>query len=115
MYPGGERHRVTNDLNTYVGVSIAHENRRSLATVQVENSSNIWISPIADPASAKPITTGQGRADGVGSIAWAPDGRVIFTSNVTGHPEIWIMDGDGEESASGYEQSAAVAGARRHA
>ena len=95
MYPDGERHHVTNDLNTYIGVSIARDGR-SLATVQVENSSNIWISPLADPASARPITTGQGRADGVGGIAWAPDGRVVFTSNATGHPEIWIMDGDGQ-------------------
>jgi eukaryotic-like serine/threonine-protein kinase len=93
-YPGGERQRVTNDLNNYIGVSIAKDGR-SIATVQIENSSNLWVSPAADPASAKQITTGQGRGDGLTGLSWTPDGKIVFTSSASGHPEVWIIDSDG--------------------
>ena len=29
-------------------------------------------------------------------MAWLPDGRLAFTSTASGLPQIWIMDGDGQ-------------------
>ena len=96
MFPGGERHRITNDLNSYVGVSVAKDGH-SLATVQVENSSNIWISPARRPggrASRSPPVK-------VAATAWPGSaGRRMAESSshriVSGHPEIWVMDADGQ-------------------
>ena len=95
MWPGGERRRVTNDLNTYIGVSVSGDGA-SIATVQVEASANIWVVDLNGPAgNATQITRGRGRNDGNGGGAWLPDGRIVFTSTATGRQELWIMDADG--------------------
>jgi len=46
-----------------------------------------------DPAHAKQITSG--KFEGIGSLAWTPDGRIVYTSGDSGDPDIWIMRSDG--------------------
>jgi Tol biopolymer transport system component len=96
-YPSGEARRITNDLNNYVGVAFA-ANGEKVATVQTENVSNLWVAPATDLAGGKQITTGRGRGDGLGGTAWTPDGRIVYGSNVSGKPEIWIADADGSNA-----------------
>ena len=93
-YPSGDARRITNDLNNYVGVSFTADGK-SLVTVQAENVSNLWVAPTTDLAGGKQITTGRGRGDGQGGLAWTPDGRIVYASVVSGKPEIWIADADG--------------------
>jgi Tol biopolymer transport system component len=97
MFPGGERRRVTNDLNAYIGVSIAADGR-SVATVQAENNSSIWVVPTTEPATAAEVTTGRGRADGLSGLTWTPDGRIVFGSSASGRQELWIMNADGSNA-----------------
>jgi Tol biopolymer transport system component len=94
MYPGGERRRITNDLNSYSGVSVSRDGA-SLATVQVENTSTIWVQDAADPSKATQVTSGRNRNDGNIGLSWTTDGRIVFSSGASGRLEIWIMDGDG--------------------
>ena len=94
-YPEGERRRITNDLNNYLGVSVT-ANARTIATVQAERVSNIWVVPAGAGADgARQITSGRGRDDGLTGVAWTPDGRIVFSSSASGRPEIWIADRDG--------------------
>jgi len=95
MYPSGERRRITNDLNSYSGVSVSRDGS-SIATVQVENSSSIWVVDVADPAKPSQLTTGRNRDDGTVGLSWTADGRIVFSSSASGRLEIWIMDGDGK-------------------
>ncbi len=53
----GELTRVTNDLNSYEGVTLTADGR-SLATIQETERSNLWLVPIASPAGAKQLTFG---------------------------------------------------------
>jgi len=96
-YPSGEARRITNDLNNYVGVGFAADGK-SLATVQAENVSNLWVAPATDLVGGKQITTGRGRGDGQGGTAWTADGRIVYGSIVSGKPEIWIADADGSNA-----------------
>ena len=94
-YPGGARTRVTNDLNSYIGASVASDGR-TLATVQTETLASIYIT---DPSGKEPkrVTSGTGRADGNNGLAWTPDGRIVYSSTASGLPQLWITNADGSD------------------
>ena len=91
-YPGGEVHRITNDWNRYEYVSLT-EDSKTLVTVQSNRASNIWIAPNGDAARARQITAGT--SDSSLGLSWTPDGRVVFQSDTSGKPDVWIMNADG--------------------
>jgi Tol biopolymer transport system component/DNA-binding winged helix-turn-helix (wHTH) protein len=90
----GEVQRVTNDLNSYAGVSLTASGN-ALVTMQTDRLANIWIAPNGDAKDAMQITSGAGKFDGFFGAAWTPDGHVIYTSAVSGAWDIWKMDADG--------------------
>ncbi|HEX6975506.1 MAG TPA: protein kinase [Vicinamibacterales bacterium] len=96
-FPGGERRRITNDLNRYLGVSVSADSR-SLVTVQQEAVANLWVGTASNLTGGKMVTTGRGRTDGFTGVSWAPDGRIVFGSIASGRPEIWIANADGSEA-----------------
>ena len=93
-YPGGDVRRITNDLNNYQNVSLTTDGG-SLVTVLSEGTSNVWVAPVGDASRASQITSN--RFDGVGGIAWTPDGRIVHVSRASGNADIWIMNADGTE------------------
>jgi Tol biopolymer transport system component/predicted Ser/Thr protein kinase len=92
-YPSGERTRVTNDLNSYVGASVSADGR-SLATVQTETVAAVYVAAGPDKEPQR-VSGGAGRADGSIGLAWLPDGRLVYSSNASGLPQLWIADTDG--------------------
>lgn len=92
-YPSGKRTHVTNDLNSYVGVSVSADGR-SMATVQASTQSNLWVLQPGEKGQGRQITSGD-RSDGAAGIAWMPDGRLVFASNAPGLPQIFIINADG--------------------
>ena len=94
-YPGGERTHVTNDLNSYFGVSLSADGR-SLVTVQTELTAGIEIAAIPGLAEWRRITGEPGRADGTGGLTWLPDSRIVYTSASSGPAQLWIIDADGK-------------------
>ncbi len=93
-YPAGDVRRITNDLNNYRNVSLTTDGG-SLVTVLSEGTSNMWIAPNGDSSGASQITSN--RFDGIGGIAWTPDGRIVRVSRASGNADIWIMNADGTE------------------
>ena len=91
-YPAGEARRITNDLNDYRGVSLTADNT-ALVTVPVEVFSSVWLAPDGVASRATKITSN--KYDGLGGIAFAPDGRVVYTSRAGNNPNLWIVNGDG--------------------
>jgi serine/threonine protein kinase/Tol biopolymer transport system component len=91
-YPGGEARRITNDLNDYRGVSLTADNT-ALVTVPVEVFSSVWLTPDGDASRAAQITSN--KYDGLSGIAFAPDGRVVYTSRAGNKPNLWIVNADG--------------------
>ena len=90
-YRGGETRRITADLNRYDGVSLTAD-AEILATVQEKAAFDIWVAPVADTGSAKPITSGGGSE----RATWSRDGEIVF-DRVAGKAgtNVWRMRSDG--------------------
>ena len=93
-YPGGERSRVTNDLDAYISASVSTDGK-SLATVQIETTAGVYVFDAPGKPSRR-ITGGARREDGNNGLAWLPDGRVVFSSTASALPQMWIVDADGQ-------------------
>jgi Tol biopolymer transport system component len=96
-YPGGEARKITNDLNAYNGVTLTADSS-ALATVQSQQLASIWTAPLGDAARARQATSGASNYDGFFGLAWAPDGRLAYTSNASGNLDVWIAGADGSNS-----------------
>ncbi len=96
-YPGGELRRITNDLNSYEGVS-ATADSNVLVTVQNDLVANLWVSPVDQPAEARQITSGAARRDGASGLCWMPDGRIVLSSAASGALELFMTNADGSEA-----------------
>ena len=84
-YPAGNRLRITNDLNYYGGTSVSGDDV-TMATTQISFGSNLAIAAGGSGAFSEPhsITSGVGRADGLGGVAWATPERIFYTYYTSG-------------------------------
>jgi len=101
-YPAGTAARVTNDLTDYGDLSLSAD-ARTLAGVQSQTLTTVFLAPANDYARRTQITSGAGRYV---DLSWTPDGRVLFASDASGNSDIWEMSADG----SGQVQLTAGAG-----
>jgi serine/threonine protein kinase/Tol biopolymer transport system component len=91
-YPEGSARRITNDTNSYNGISLTGDST-ALVTVQTEKNLNVWIAPANDSAKAVQITSNN--YDGYYGLTWTPDGRILYTTRIGARSTIWIMNADG--------------------
>ncbi|MBV9926200.1 MAG: protein kinase [Acidobacteria bacterium] len=101
-YPAGVASRVTNDLTDYGDLSLSSD-ADTLAGVQSQTLTTIFLAPANDYSRTTQITSGAGRYV---DLTWTPDGRVLFASDASGNADIWEMSADG----SGQAQLTAGAG-----
>ncbi len=94
-FPSGERRRVTNDLDSYTGVSLSADGS-VLATVQTAQQSKLWVVP-AGGGEGKELAGAPGRTVGALGIAWTPDGRLVFTSDAGAASQLWIARPNGSD------------------
>jgi len=91
-YPKGDVRRITNDTDDYSGVTLTADSA-ALVTLQIEQSSNVWVAPGGDASRAAQITSNN--VDGGTGVSWAPDGRIVYATRARGSSDIWIMNADG--------------------
>jgi serine/threonine protein kinase len=91
-YPGGEAERITNDLNNYAGVSIS-ANGATIATVQGQASSSVWLTAGGKAEAAVKVTSGTN--EGGSGLALMPDGRIVYTVTGAGSSDLFMANGDG--------------------
>ncbi|MDT7602228.1 MAG: hypothetical protein QOF61_225 [Acidobacteriota bacterium] len=94
-YPGGEAHRITNDVSGFAGISVSR-NAKAMLAARAERVASFWSAPLAGGGDAKKLS---GSFTDLFSerygMAFAPDGKIVYSSASGGDPDIWIMDGDG--------------------
>ena len=93
-YGGGTAKRITNDLNGYVDAGLTADSK-TLVSVRSDRLVNIWLANAVDLISARQITSGTERDDGMRGLSWTPDGKIIYRSVAGGNPNVWIMAADG--------------------
>jgi eukaryotic-like serine/threonine-protein kinase len=91
--PGGEAQRQTNDLNSYNSLSLTAD-PGILIALQKEAALNLWVAPKGDANRALQLPR-MSKDDGARGLAWTPDGRIVFTSTVSGSNSLWLSDADG--------------------
>lgn len=86
-------HPITNDLSSYRNLSVSADGKTILAT---QNSlySHIWTAPADDIQNQKQITFGNLNRDGNAGLTWSSDGRIIYTTRITGNVDIWAVRPD---------------------
>jgi Tol biopolymer transport system component len=89
-YPDGKVRQITNDLNSYVDLSLTAD-AQTLIAVQAEMLSNVWMVPDAKAALASQLTFGAGTQDGIYGLASTADDRMVFASTAGGTRELWIL------------------------
>ncbi len=95
-YSGGTAHRITNDLNGYGEVSLGlTADSGTVATIQQVNTSSIWItSPGEDESRAHQVV----KTNLPETVAWTPDGRIVYASRTGENWDLWIANNTGSES-----------------
>jgi serine/threonine protein kinase len=89
----GAVNRLTNDLNNYDHVTLADDGN-SLITVESETSAGIWIGAGGDPTRFVPIGATPLRSRNI-SVAWTPDGRIVYSNPTGDYRNLSLMDTDG--------------------
>jgi Tol biopolymer transport system component/DNA-binding winged helix-turn-helix (wHTH) protein len=94
----GEAQRLSRDVNRYAWLSVAADST-TLATVQSQHETNIWLALEDKFSAATQIThSSSGRQDGWYGTDWTPDGRILYTAWIGESLTIWVMDANGENS-----------------
>ncbi|MBX7174259.1 MAG: protein kinase [Pyrinomonadaceae bacterium] len=96
-YPDGKTKRITNDLNTYLDLSLTADNK-SLVTIKNERIFNIWTVPNGKTENAKKITFEEGKDEGISGITQTSVGKIVYTVRKSGHFELWIVNKDGSDN-----------------
>jgi eukaryotic-like serine/threonine-protein kinase len=94
-YPGGEARQITSDLNNYDDFSLSFDGR-SLAAVKVEQTAHLWTTPSNDLTRARQITSGFETFDGIYSLDWMSDSKILYTSSPNDDISIWTIEADGD-------------------
>lgn len=116
-YSDGPARRITNDLNGYGEVSLGlTADSSTIATLQQVMSSSIWITrPNEDENQARQIV----KTSLPETIAWTPDGKIVYASRTGENWDIWSAHDDGSEpkqlTADAYiDQQPSVCGDGRY-
>ena len=82
---------LTSDTSDYLLSGLTDDGRR-LAAVRVEVARSVWVAPVTDVSRARQVGSDAGELSQLESIAWMPDGRVLYTSAEAGNADIWVFD-----------------------
>jgi serine/threonine protein kinase len=99
-FPGGEKRRITNDLNFYQGLSITSDGS-TLATVQVTLTGSLRRTNFGSNAALSPptqVTSGIGRADGIGGLSWPTPDKILYEYYSSGSIRLATTNTDGTDS-----------------
>ena len=91
-YKSGEIKRITNDLETYKNISITADG--SLLSVQkITGITHLWLALDGQIGQAKQIVADSGQHGA--SLAWTPQGEIIYDSFENGTRDLWKTSIDG--------------------
>jgi Tol biopolymer transport system component/DNA-binding winged helix-turn-helix (wHTH) protein len=100
-FPPGEARRITNDMTSYEGVSVAADSG-ALVSRRTDRVSRIWVVPATDGAlqTARATQIQSGFGDNYSErfgLDWTPDGRLVYASHASGNLDIWITSADSRQ------------------
>ncbi|HEY3580799.1 MAG TPA: protein kinase [Pyrinomonadaceae bacterium] len=95
-YGSGEARRITNDLSGYGEVSLGlTADAHAIATIQQASTSSIWTATANTPETQAHEIVKTNLPD---TVAWTPDGKIVYASRTGENWDIWIANADGSNS-----------------
>ena len=95
-YPSGEAQRLTYDLNAYGEVSLGlTSDSGTIATIQIVNASSIWITSANEDETRARLILKTSLPE---TVAWTPDGKIVYTTRIGENWDIWVSNRDGSEN-----------------
>jgi serine/threonine protein kinase/Tol biopolymer transport system component len=91
---GGEARQITHDLSSYTAVSVSADGK-SLLALQDQTLATLQVATPGKELEARSLSAGNQYYDGAGGLAWTPDGKIVYFSNVSKHDDLWEMGADG--------------------
>ena len=91
--PRGEVRRVTNDLTDYSALSVSRDGL-AMTAIQKETPAALWLVELDKPNGATRVSHGELR--GFNSVAWMPDGHIVYSTRSGEYRSVWITDAAGE-------------------
>jgi Tol biopolymer transport system component len=97
-YPDRAMRPVTNDLDQHRDIGLSAQADKFVSVVAT-GLVNVFVVPEgnSDRAVQLPVGNLSFYGSGGNSVAWTPDGRIIFASNESSTIDLWIMDADGSQ------------------
>lgn len=99
-YTSGETHRLTNDLNDYMSVSL-DTNSTTVVSSEDQKSSNLWLTRLDDAnnesLNTKPLTEETNGQDGLNGLEWTA-GRQILYAGGAKENGVNLMNPDGSNN-----------------
>ena len=92
---GGEARQITHDLSMYTEVRASADGKTLLA-LQRQVLATIQVATPGKESEARPLSAGNQNCDGRNGLAWTPDGKIVYTSEVqNGRYGLWETGADG--------------------
>jgi TolB protein len=82
---------LTTAVSDYLLAGLTSEGRQ-LAAVRVDVARTLWMAPVSDLSRARQVAADAGELSELESVAWMPDGRLLYTSTESGNADIWMFD-----------------------
>jgi DNA-binding winged helix-turn-helix (wHTH) protein/Tol biopolymer transport system component len=87
----GAMRPLTTDISDYMIAGLTSDGQQ-LAAVRVDVARSLWLAPLSDLSRARQVAWDAGELSELESLAWMPDGRMLYTSTESGNADIWIYD-----------------------
>jgi eukaryotic-like serine/threonine-protein kinase len=94
-YPGGQVHRITNDVSDYSGLSASSGNE-ALALVRRTHLHNLWVAD-ATGSGSRAVTSFTNAENSVAEFAVADSGTLLYTSSQDGGFPVFALPVQGGE------------------
>lgn len=85
----GEALPLTNDAESYSALSL-DKNATLIAATKIKEDFHLRLIDFEDPSAVRELTSAY-------TVAFAPNGKIIFSSPMSGRDEIWSINADGSE------------------
>lgn len=92
---GGEARQITSDFYNYDDFSLTSDGR-TLVAVKVEQTAHLWTTLSNDVTHARGITSGFEKFDGIYSLYWMSDSKILYTSSPSEDISIWTIGVNGD-------------------
>ncbi|HMD83865.1 MAG TPA: protein kinase [Terriglobia bacterium] len=91
---GGVTRQITHDLSAYMEIRASADGKTLLA-LQDQLLAAVQVATPGNLSETRTLNAGNQNEDGWYSVAWTPEGKIVYQTAPNGHEDLWEVDADG--------------------